>query len=48
VRLRRLENGLYRVEGDIELLAKMRGIFHPPGQAKEESVTKKGKKRSNA
>ena len=43
VSLRRLENGLYRVEGDIELLAKMREIFYLPVQVKDESVSKKGK-----
>jgi len=42
VSLRRLENGLYRVEGDIELLAKMREIFYLPVQIKDESISKKG------
>ena len=41
-------NGLYQAEGDVELLAKMREIFHPPGETKDESLTKKGRKKRNA
>ncbi|OGN93371.1 MAG: hypothetical protein A2Z75_08855 [Chloroflexi bacterium RBG_13_50_10] len=40
-------NGLYRAEGDMELLVKISELFHPPGEAKEKSATKEAKKRKN-
>jgi len=36
--------GLYQAEGDMELLVKIREIFHPPVEARQESITTEGKK----
>ena len=40
--------GLYRAEGDMELLVKMSQLFHSPGEVKEVNTTEEGKKRRNA
>jgi len=37
-------NGLYRAEGDMELLVKIGELFHHPGESRENTVTAKGKK----
>jgi multimeric flavodoxin WrbA/putative sterol carrier protein len=44
-RAQALMEGLYEVEGDMNLLLKMGDLFRPPTEAKEEDSTRKGEKK---
>ena len=44
-RAQALMDGLYRVEGDMNLLLKMGDLFRPPTKAKEGDLTQKGEKK---
>jgi len=44
-RAQALMDGLYRVEGDMNLLLKMGDLFRPPTKAMEEDLTQKGEKK---
>jgi multimeric flavodoxin WrbA/putative sterol carrier protein len=44
-RAQALMDGLYEVEGDMNLLLKMGDLFRPPAKAKEENLTQKGEEK---
>jgi multimeric flavodoxin WrbA/putative sterol carrier protein len=44
-RAQALMDGLYEVEGDMNLLLKMGDLFHPPTKIKERELTQKGEKK---